>query len=145
MSNLAIIGSRSFNDWLLCLTIADEIVSEYPTIDTIVSGGAKGADKLGHKFSRYKRFKYKEFLPNWDKYGKSAGMIRNRTIIDNSDYALIFWDGLSKGTKNSIDLVINKKIPYRIVMVDDDPDLSDKEDKQIEQHLAGLEEWEWVY
>jgi hypothetical protein len=48
----------------------------------------------------------------WDKYGKSAGYIRNKTIWDDSDMGIAFWDGVSKGTKHSFDLAKkqNKKL-----------------------------------
>ena len=54
------------------------------------------------------------FLPDWDKYGKSAGFIRNKLIINEADMVVAFWDGKSKGTKNSIDLAINAGKPVDI-------------------------------
>lgn len=57
-----------------------------------------------------KEFGYslKYFYPNWEKYGKSAGIIRNHEMGDYADYLLAFWDGTSKGTKDMIDYM--KKI-----------------------------------
>ena len=49
---------------------------------------------------------------DWDKYGKSAGFIRNKEMVDIADAAIIFWDGDSKGTKDTIERVQNKGIPY---------------------------------
>lgn len=42
------------------------------------------------------------FIPDWKKYGRSTGIRRNKDIIDNSDIVVAFWDGESRGTKNSI-------------------------------------------
>lgn len=140
--NLAIVGSRTFSDWLIGWHETCEVLKQYPTINTVVSGGANGADKFGRKFARIRRLKYKEFLPDWDKFGKSAGMIRNREIIDNADVAIVFWDGISKGTKNAIDLILSKKIPYTIIMFKEESLDSDKEDVEIEQYEKGMyEEW----
>jgi len=44
-----------------------------------------------------------EILPDWDLHGKSAGMIRNAEIVKQADEVVAFWDGSSKGTKNTID------------------------------------------
>lgn len=43
-----------------------------------------------------------EYLPDWDKYGKSAGFKRNTTIVEACDTLLAFWDGKSRGTQDSI-------------------------------------------
>ncbi len=53
-----------------------------------------------------------EFLAEWDKYGKSAGFIRNELIWEYSDCGIAFWDGISKGTQHSFKLAekYNKKI-----------------------------------
>lgn len=54
------------------------------------------------------------YYPDWDKYGKQAGFIRNRLIINDSDCVLVFWDLKSKGTLNSIQLATKKGIPVHI-------------------------------
>jgi len=105
----AIIGSRSFNNYDLVL----ETLLEYEnTITLIVSGGAKGADTLGERWAKEKNKEVLIFYPEWDKYGKSAGFRRNKDIIENSDIVFAFWDGVSKGTKSSIDLTnkLNKEL-----------------------------------
>jgi hypothetical protein len=70
----------------------------------IVSGGAKGADKLGEQFADEFRFKKLIFKPDWELFGKRAGFIRNEKIIQNADVVFAFWDGKSKGTAHSISL-----------------------------------------
>ena len=42
--------------------------------------------------------KIKEFLPEYEKYGKSAPLKRNLQIIEYSDEIFAFWDGKSRGT-----------------------------------------------
>jgi hypothetical protein len=54
------------------------------------------------------------FKPDWDKYGKRAGFIRNELIINEADKIIAFWDGESKGTKLSIDLAIKAGKPIDI-------------------------------
>jgi len=95
---LGIVGGRDFADYdLLCME-AGRIPA---TI--IVSGGAKGCDLLARRYAEAKSLKLVEFLPDYTKYGRGAPIRRNADIISNSDVVLAFWDGKSKGTKNSID------------------------------------------
>lgn len=103
----AIIGSRTFNDYdYLKSCLKDFDISE------IISGGAKGADSMAEKYAIENDIKCTIFLPDWKLHGRGAGFMRNKLIIDNSNMVIAFWDGISKGTKNSIDIANkqNKKI-----------------------------------
>ena len=113
---LAIIGSRGFNDYdkleRVLTSYFSFIVKKPPYINfihKIISGGADGADKLGAKFANDNGVVLIEFKPDWDKYGKSAGFIRNKDIIDNCDFVLAFWDGKSKGTAHTLKLAKEQK------------------------------------
>lgn len=114
---LAIIGSRSFSDYNLLEAVLYEHFGEtrvrndlYGRVDAhysfgeIISGGAAGADSLGAKWAKENNFKLTEFLPDWEKHGKAAGPIRNEDIIKNADFVLSFWDGVSRGTANSLSI-----------------------------------------
>jgi hypothetical protein len=72
--------------------------------DEIVSGGAAGVDKMARDVAFRDNFFYIEFLPDWTKYGRAAGALRNKKIVDYCDKLIAFWDGKSKGTKISIDM-----------------------------------------
>ena len=98
---LAIIGSRTFNDYKLLQEILEQHKSK---ITLVVSGAAKGADSLGEKWALENNIQTLIFPADWGKYGKRAGYIRNEDIIKNCDYCIAFWDGESKGTKHSISL-----------------------------------------
>ena len=104
----AIIGSRNFNDYQMLKIVCDKLIK---ATDTIVSGGAKGADILGKQYANEHALQYVEYLPDWEAYGKRAGFMRNHDIIDNSDFVIAFWDGISKGTAHSIELAKNSKKP----------------------------------
>jgi len=116
---LAIIGSRDFNDYdLLDKTINNHFYDyshEELMFDEIISGAAAGADSLGAKFAKDNNIKLTEFPAQWEKYGKRAGFLRNEDIILNSDFVLAFWDGLSKGTANSLSIAKRLKKPTMIV------------------------------
>lgn len=71
-------------------------------ITEIVSGRAKGVDRLGEHYALVKNLPTKMFPADWDKHGKAAGPMRNREMADYADAAVIVWDGVSKGTKHMI-------------------------------------------
>lgn len=99
---LAIVGSRTFSryGWFKFV-----VVHYYPicNIEQIVSGGAKGADSLAKRYAKEYDIPYLEFPANWELYGKSAGYRRNIDIVNACDEVLAFWDGVSRGTKHTID------------------------------------------
>ena len=103
MIKLAIVGSRTFNDYNF---LEEQINNKYKNniIKCIISGGAVGVDKLAEKYVEKHLIPIIVHLPEWNKYGKSAGYIRNQLIVNDADIIVAFWDGISKGTKISIDL-----------------------------------------
>ena len=100
---LAVAGSRGFNDYDLLTKSINEISSRKQEVIEIVSGGAKGADKLAERYAKENNILTTIYLPDWKKHGKAAGIIRNKDIIDRASHVIAFWDGVSPGTKNSIE------------------------------------------
>ena len=94
---VAVIGSRTFNDY----DKLNETLKKYE-ISLVVSGGAKGADSLGEQYAKENKIPTMIFLPDWKRHGRAAGMIRNTDIIEAAEMVIAFWDGTSKGTKDSI-------------------------------------------
>lgn len=104
----AIVGSRDFNDYSQLHWVLDRIRLMF-AIDGFVSGGAKGADSLAETYARSCKIPIEVIKPDWEQFGRSAGMIRNREIIKAADIVVAFWDGRSRGTKNSIDRAFSAK------------------------------------
>lgn len=101
-----IAGGRNFNDYELLSKVCLRLLSNIPKIEiSIISGSAKGADSLAIKFAKEHGINFIEFPANWDAYGKRAGFLRNREMEQNATHLIAFWDGLSKGTANMIDLM----------------------------------------
>jgi hypothetical protein len=102
---LAVVGSRGFNNYPYMKEALDALLFSYWVWTcTIVSGGAKGADNFAERYAREENHRLVVFLPEWEKYGKSAGFRRNELIVEKADMVAAFWDGESKGTKHSITL-----------------------------------------
>ena len=107
---LAIIGSRD------CPAVDIEAyLDELP--DAIVSGGAKGADTFAREFAIKKGIRLIEHLPDYNKYGRAAPLVRNKLIIDDCDKVLAFWDGKSRGTKQTLDYAESKGKPVKIIRI----------------------------
>ena len=80
----------------------------------IISGGARGVDTSAREYATEHGLKLTEYLPEYNKYGRSAPLKRNITIIENADLVLAFWDGSSKGTKYVIENCKKRNIPLKI-------------------------------
>lgn len=100
---LAVVGSRGFDDYEILSVVIDELRKKYD-IDTIVSGGAKGADKLAEYYADLNNLNLDIYPADWDKHGKKAGFIRNIEIWKNADFGVAFWDGVSRGTAHSFEI-----------------------------------------
>ncbi len=114
---LAVVGSRTFNSYSLLEKSIKNLLF-YNQITEIVSGGARGADQLGALFALSHKLQLKEFYPDWNKYGNSAGFKRNKLIIEYADIVIAFHDGVSRGTQNSIDLAKKLKKPCYVIIFD---------------------------
>jgi hypothetical protein len=86
-------------------------------ITLVISGAARGADKLGEQWAINNNIKTLIFPADWDKYGKAAGFIRNEDIIKNCDGVIAFWDHKSNGTKHSILLCEKYNKPCKVIKI----------------------------
>ena len=109
-----IAGSRGFSDFQLLYAKCEEILANVDEVE-IVSGTARGADKLGEHYASLKGHSVRQFTPDWDKQGKAAGYIRNKEMADYADCLIAFWDGESKGTKHMIDLATEKGLSVHVI------------------------------
>lgn len=114
MVKVIVAGSRGFRDYRLLQEKLDFYLQNYSDVE-IVSGGARGADRLGEQYARTKGFKLRLFPANWDLYGKKAGYLRNQQMAQYADYCVVFWDGKSRGTQHMIRLARQYKLNLRIV------------------------------
>lgn len=72
----------------------------------LVSGHARGVDTLAEKYAEERGIPIQVFPAEWKKYGKAAGPIRNRAMLEYAKEGTVvvaaFWDGQSRGTGNMI-------------------------------------------
>lgn len=111
---LLIAGSRDITDigvipWLVFNHLRDNDIWE------IISGGARGVASEAERLANEHGINFKLFKADWDNLGKLAGYVRNAKMVNYCDIALIVWDGKSKGTKHTIDLLDKANKPYVLV------------------------------
>ena len=91
---VAVVGSRSIFATDISMYISDG--------DEIVSGGAVGVDSCAAEYAKKNGLKLTVFLPQYERYGRAAPIVRNKKIVDYADKIIAFWDGKSKGTLSVI-------------------------------------------
>ena len=111
---IAIVGSRGLKNSELLEKALNPYLNK---ISLMVSGGAKGTDKLAEIWALNNDIPTKIFLPDFKSYGRGAYRMRNLEIVNNSDLILAFWDGVSTGTKMTIELAKKAKKSINIFYI----------------------------
>jgi len=107
-----IAGSRDFEDFDKLCDVCDFMLQNKLDVQ-IVSGAARGADKLGEKYAKERGYKIIQYPADWS-LGKKAGYIRNEIMAKNADALIAFWDGKSKGTNHMINLAKQHNLKIKI-------------------------------
>lgn len=83
-------------------------------ITCIIEGDCRGADKIAGIWADDVGIEHEKYPAQWDKYGKAAGPIRNKQMLDEGkpDFVLAFHENIDKsvGTKNMLLQARNRKI-----------------------------------
>ena len=97
---ILVCGGRTYKNYAKVCEILN-IINVLCPIETIVHGGAKGADSLASKYAKDHNLLEKEYVANWGLYGRSAGFIRNIQMLEEEhpDIVLAFPGG--KGTEHT--------------------------------------------
>ena len=105
---VAVIGSRSIFATDIGMYISDG--------DEIVSGGAVGIDSCAVEYAKKNGLKLTVFLPQYERYGRAAPIVRNKMIVDYADKIVAFWDGKSRGTLSVIKYAEKTGKPCEIIL-----------------------------
>ena len=104
-TRMIVCGGRDFNDYGFFSACMDRLIAYYDNI-RLVSGHARGVDILAEQYAAEKGIQIQVFPAEWKKYGKAAGPIRNRDMLDYAKevnpVVAAFWDGKSRGTGNML-------------------------------------------
>ena len=109
-----ICGDRNWTDE----DTIDEYIMTLPPHSTIIHGNYRGADKIAAKRGRLRGHKVIPMDSEWSKYGRGAGPIRNRRMLEEGqpDLVIAFHDDLSrsKGTADMLGQAEAQGIPTEV-------------------------------
>jgi YspA, cpYpsA-related SLOG family len=113
MKILIVAGSRTVIDKELIYSHIDKISD----ITEIVSGMAKGPDRIGLAYALQNDISCRRMPADWNRYPKAAGHIRNAEMADVATHLLAFWDGISSGTLHMISVARKKGLRVRVILI----------------------------
>jgi len=104
-----------------------DAIHDLHTIDVLIEGEAKGADSIARAWAEEQQHPavlVAPFPAQWDKFGKSAGPIRNKQMLDDGqpDLVVAFPTGRlseSKGTLNMVQQAQKAGIRVIVKGIDD--------------------------
>lgn len=112
MIKIVVAGSRDFEDYEMLHDKLKHLTRNHNNTELeIVSGTARGADKLGEQYAEQYNIKLTKFPADWS-LGKSAGYKRNVQMAHYADVAVVFQVDHSKGSQHMIDIMraLHKKV-----------------------------------
>ncbi len=96
---ILVCGGRKFDNYYLLENVLDKRVL---STDTIIHGGAYGADGATQQYCNYNEIETKIYRPNYELFGRVAPLYRNKIMVRECDEVIAFWDGKSRGTGHTI-------------------------------------------
>lgn len=100
------------------IALLEEAISECGwEITEVISGTARGADRLGEIYATRNQLPCVKFPANWDLYGKSAGYKRNVEMAEYGEALIALWDGKSRGTMHMINIARSKGLKVYVKFI----------------------------
>lgn len=116
---LAIVGYRGEHDYAAFTRHVDAWIGAHGTPECVVSGGAEGVDAMARRLATERSIRLVEFEPNWARYGRAAGPIRNGEIVRASTHMLAFPSRRhGRGTQDAIAQATAAGIPVTVHALD---------------------------
>jgi hypothetical protein len=117
-ARILVCGSRDFVDE----AVIREELARLSLRTTIIHGAAPGADTLADRIAKELGLRVRPFPADWDRYGDSAGPIRNQQMLDEGkpSRAIAFVRGLlrnSRGTRDMVKRAHKAGIQMRVIEV----------------------------
>ena len=115
-----IAGSRSIEDVRL---VEAAIRQSGFHITQVISGTARGVDRLGEVWARARGIPVARFPADWAQYGRRAGILRNLQMLDYAARApeggaiVAVWDGVSRGTRHTIEAARTQHLQVHVHQV----------------------------
>jgi hypothetical protein len=114
---VVVCGDRNWTNFKAIMRVLQALVFVKKDV-LVIDGAASGADTLGNKAARELGCKTLRFRANWERYGKSAGPLRNIKMLQQGkpDLVLAFHNSIrtSKGTKHMVTIAMKGGVRVRL-------------------------------
>ena len=112
-------GSRHYDDYKKFSETMFGYLKKFGDKSIIfISGKASsGADDMVIKWCIENHLPWVEFPANWDKFGKSAGYIRNTEMASYGTHLIAFYDGKSPGTAHMLDTAKKHRLEIYPILI----------------------------
>lgn len=113
---ILVAGSRGVTDYEVVRRafIASGFWNTYKRTIEVVSGTARGVDRLGEEFAEKNGLLVHRFPADWETYGKRAGYIRNAAMAEFSDALIVIILNDSRGSENMLQCAMKKGMPFYV-------------------------------
>ncbi len=105
MIKFIVTGTRSLQQPNTVESILAQYLTQHNPEDVLlIHGGCRCVDLTAKNYAERLWVRTQEYKPDWNKYGKAAGPIRNRLMLEENMDAVVlaFPSSSSKGTINCI-------------------------------------------
>lgn len=111
-------GSRVFGNPLEATAHIVGRITQLPPDTILIHGSALFTDRICAHTARVAGLEVISYPADWHRHGKRAGIVRNGIMLDQQpDLVLVFWNGVSKGTKHMIDEARRRKLNLELVVL----------------------------
>jgi len=119
MKRIGVIGTRRRDTFLDYKAVQEAFYEIYHDGDWLVSGGCpKGGDSFAAKMALKYGMPILTFYPDWRKYSKSAGFIRNTFIAEHSDILIAcVSEDRTGGTEDTIKKFLKDHDEKELILV----------------------------
>lgn len=110
---LLIAGSRDYPD----LASVIRFVESLPETVTVISGNARGVDKVAQAAALRRKMKVEVYPAAWTqdaRFNPLAGFERNSQMVERATVVVCFHDGKSRGTMDTIKKASAAKKLYKV-------------------------------
>jgi hypothetical protein len=113
---VVVFGSR---DVVISVQLIDWVEKALAAVGAteVISGCARGGDRIGEHAGRRLSIVVREYPAQWRKYGRSAGFRRNEQMAEVAEAGIALWDGKSRGTQHMIRELERRNVPVHIRQV----------------------------